>query len=110
MTDQTPPPPQHVNLLFRLAIVAGGAFVITILAFTATLFGDARSPAAGLLQRNAGWLFGWEVAALVVLGIGGMVVDRRQTIRYAGSRPEVNESPAPAADAGDLSPKPVGEA
>jgi hypothetical protein len=91
------PPPEHVNLFFRLAAVAAALFVITVFAFTATLFGDPASPAAAILQKNAGKLFVGEVAALVAFGVAAMVVDRRQSLRHRASSPTPTLSEEPSA-------------
>lgn len=93
-------PPQHVNVLFRGVIVATVLFVVTLLAIIATLFGDpaaAKSPAEAFLNAYGWRLCGLEVAAIVVLGIAAMAVDRRQSVRYqAGGE----TAPGPASPPG----------
>lgn len=67
--------------MFRATAFAGFAFVITILALIATVFGDSRSPAADWLNRNAGLLLAAEVAAILSFGFAAMAHDRRQSLR-----------------------------
>ena len=80
-THPTTEPPPHTSLLFRLTAFAGIAFVVTIFALIATIFGDPRSPAARWLNRNVGVLLAVEVAAILVIGFAAMAQDRRQTLR-----------------------------
>ncbi|MFM9965019.1 MAG: hypothetical protein ACKV2Q_27785 [Planctomycetaceae bacterium] len=84
MSPPTPPatePPNRASLLFRLTALAGIAFVITIFALIALVFGDPRSPAAMWFNRNAGALLAVEVAAILVLGFAAMAQDRQQALR-----------------------------
>lgn len=86
-TSPTTDPPKRASLLFRLAAFAGIAFVITILALIATVFGDPRSPAAMWFNRNAGTLLAVEVAAILLLGFAAMAQDRQQAL-HAQDEPD----------------------
>lgn len=86
----TESPPQHVNVFFRALVPAVGAFVVTMFAFIATLFSDPeaeRSPASAFVDRHAVTLFVVEVAAIIVLSVAAMVLDRRQSLRFRSERP-----------------------
>ena len=89
-THPTTEPPPQTSLLFRLTAFAGIAFVVTIFALIATIFGDPRSPAARWLNRNVGALFAVEVAAILVLGFAAMAQDRKQTLRKQDESAEAN--------------------
>ena len=92
MSQPSPPatePPKPASLLFRLTAIAGIAFVVTILALIATIFGDSHSPAATWLNRHAGTVIAVEVAALLSLGFAAMAQDQQQTRR---SRDEAGPS------------------
>jgi hypothetical protein len=69
--------PQRLNLFFRLVVVAGALFAMTILALVATIFGDDKAPLARLLNQYVGMLLAAEAVATVLLGIAGLVVDQR---------------------------------
>ncbi len=68
--------PQRPNLFFRLVIVAGCVFLVTIFALVATIFGDPESPVARFLNKHGGTLIAAEVAATLLLGLLAMAVDR----------------------------------
>lgn len=74
-------PPKRASPLFRATAVAAFAFVVTILALIATVFGNSRSPVAGWLNRNAGVLLAAEVAAILSFGFAAMAQDRKQALR-----------------------------
>lgn len=73
--------PKPASLLFRLTAVAGGVFVVTILALIAIVIGNSQSPGAVWLNRHAGSLFAVEVFAILGLGFAAMAQDRKQTLR-----------------------------
>lgn len=75
------------NPFFRLAMLAGGAFVVTVLAITASLFGDPKAPAAQWFDAHAGQIIAVEVAAIVVFSVSAMALDRWHTLRQQ-SRPQ----------------------
>ena len=73
-------------LLFRLVVLAGAAFVVTILALVAVPFGDPAAPAAQWLDRHGGRLILGEVIMILLLGFLAMLADRRRTLRRLRSR------------------------
>ena len=81
-------PSSPASLLFRLTAVAGGAFVITILAQIVVVISNSPSPGARWLDRHAGQLFAVEVLAILGLGFATMAQDRKQTLSdQAKSKP-----------------------
>lgn len=80
------PPPR--NLFFPLVTFASGLFIITILAFLASVFGDPRAPLARLLEQYGGRVIGGEVAAILISGFLALFVDRRQTLRSRKDSPK----------------------
>jgi hypothetical protein len=81
------------TLLFRLVIVAGAAFVVTILALVAVPFGDPAAPVAQWLDRHGGKLVLGEVVLILVLGFLAMLADRRRTLRQLRSRESARSGP-----------------
>lgn len=76
-----PAPPERPNVLFRALIPAGAIFVITIFALVAVTFGDPKAPPAQFFDRYGLVLILVEVAAILVLIVSAMTVDRWQTLR-----------------------------
>jgi hypothetical protein len=87
-------PAEPSNPFFRLVIVAGAAFVVTILALVAAIFGDPRAPVAIFLDKHGGTIIVAEVSAILALGLLALVIDRRQTLRAVA---ENNALPDPEA-------------
>lgn len=85
-TKDDAPPVERPPLLFRLALVPAVLFIVTVLAFTAAQFGDARAPAQRWLNRNLGWILAIEVAASALLCLLALARDRRRIVE-AGSTP-----------------------
>lgn len=75
-----------MNVLFRLALVPAGLFIVTILGFTAIQLGNADAPVPRWLNANAGWLIAVEVAASVLLATMAMAVDRRAIVSESAKR------------------------
>ena len=73
--------PKPASLLFRLTAVAGGLFVVTILALIAVVIGGSQAPGAVWLNRNVVSLFSVEGPAILGLGFAAMAQDRKQTLR-----------------------------
>jgi hypothetical protein len=69
------------NPFFPLVAISSVAFIITILALVAAVFGDERAPLAQLFDRYAGRLIGGEVVIILVTGFLALAVDRRQALR-----------------------------
>jgi cytochrome c biogenesis protein CcdA len=86
-----PENPEPLNPLFRLVIVAGGVFVMTILAYVATIFGDPRAPAARLLDDYIGWLIIIEVAAILFIGWLALAFDKTKVLRNERRKVECRE-------------------
>lgn len=82
--DGAVPAELRASLPFRLALVPAALFIVTVLAFTASQFGDARAPAQRWLDRNAGWLLAVEVLASALLCLLAMASDRRRIVEAAG--------------------------
>ena len=74
---ETKPKPERFNPFFRLVIVSAGFFVVTILALTATIFGETNSPVPRFLIRYGGTLIAVEVLVTLVVGLLALAVDRR---------------------------------
>jgi hypothetical protein len=73
----------RASLLFRLALAPVMLFIVTVLAFTASQFGDARAPAQRWLDQNVGWMLAVEVAASALLCLLAMAGDRRRIVLEA---------------------------
>ncbi len=72
---------QRPNIFFRLALATGAVFVVTVLALTAAIFSDARSPMARLLDDYGGEIIAVEVAATLIFAFWAMALDRRRQLR-----------------------------
>ena len=83
---------QRPNIFFRLALGTGVLFVVTVLALTATVFGDPRAPSARFLNNYGGALIAAEVAASLIFAFWAMALDRRQQLREAESGDSTNGS------------------
>lgn len=82
------------NPFFVLVAACSLLFVMTILAFVATMFSDPASPVVQFIDRQGITLIAGEVVAILLTGMLAMVVDRRQTLRQRQL----------SADAGDATP------
>ena len=82
MNDSRPQPP---NIFFRLIIPAAAAFIVTVLAMVATVFGDPEAPINGLLDRYGGYLVTVEVMIILVLLLLALGIDRREILSGKGS-------------------------
>lgn len=69
------------SLLFRAIVPATAAFVITILALIATLFGDDRAPLAQFINRYGNSLLVAEFILIVALSLAAMTADRIATLK-----------------------------
>ena len=85
-------PGSKPTLFFRLVVPATSVFVITILALIAVLFGDERVPLPRLLNRHGNTLLLVEFAAILVLSVLAMVLDRRQILRDQKLQAESSDS------------------
>jgi hypothetical protein len=81
MIERMSDPESRRNPFFPLVVISSAAFVVTILALVATVFGDERAPLARLFDRYAGRLIGGEVVVILLTGLLALVVDRRQALR-----------------------------
>lgn len=82
------------NLLFRLAAVLSGLFVITILALVASILGDPAAPVAQFLERQGGRLLLAEVAGILVTGICAMFWDRWRSLSAASEHRDMHTADA----------------
>lgn len=85
-------PGSKPTLFFRLVVPATSVFVITILPLIAVLFGDERAPLPRLLNRHGNTLLLVEFAAILVLSVLAMVLDRRQILRDQKLQAESGDS------------------
>lgn len=74
-------PGSPASLLFRLVIPATAAFVITILAMIAVLFGDDRAPFAQVINRYGNVALVVEFILIIALTLASMTADRIATLR-----------------------------
>ena len=74
-------PGSPASLLFRLIVPAAAAFVITILAMIAMVFGDDRAPLAQVINRYGNVALVIEFVVVVVLALAAMTADRLATLR-----------------------------
>jgi hypothetical protein len=89
------------NLFFRLTTFAGVVFVVTILSLVAATFGDPQAPPARFLNAHGTTLIGWEVAAILAIGLVAMALDRRQTLRQIRLSGRAGDDGRPADDRAD---------
>lgn len=71
-------PGSPAGFLFRLIIPLTAAFVITILALIATLFGDERAPFPRLLNRYGNVMLIVEFLAIVVVTLMAIMQDQKR--------------------------------
>lgn len=93
-------PGSPASFLFRLIIPLTAAFVITILALIATLFGDERAPFPRLLNRYGNVMLVVEFLAIVVVTLMAIMQDQKR-IRAGESGADVADEAAREAGAGD---------
>ncbi len=74
-------PGSPASLLFRAIVPATAAFVITILALIATLFGDERAPLAQFINQYGNTLLVAEFISIVTLTLAAMTADRLATLK-----------------------------
>ncbi len=74
-------PARGPGILFHLTAGATTAFIITILAMVATLFGDPAAPVNDWINRYATIVLAVEILAIAVLGTAAMMNDARITRR-----------------------------
>lgn len=79
-------PGSPASLLFRLVIPATAAFVITILAMIAVLFGDDRAPFAHVINRYGNVALVVEFILIIALTLASMTADRIATLRQLRTR------------------------
>jgi hypothetical protein len=96
---------ERPNLFFRLTTFVGAVFVVTILALVATVFSDPRAPSVQFLSAHGTTLVVWEVAAILVLGLLAMMLDRWRSLREL----KRDQRPGPASPAPAAEPRHQGE-
>ena len=62
-------------------ILASAVFIVTIFAMVAVPFGNPDSPPARFFDENSGTLIAYEVAAILVLGLSALILDRKQPLQ-----------------------------
>ncbi|MFP6766924.1 MAG: hypothetical protein VB859_02060 [Planctomycetaceae bacterium] len=73
---EQPPPP--LNPFFRITLITGGLFVLTIFAMiAATLGNSAPSPALTAFEDSTGWILGIEVLVILGSAFAAMVGDQQ---------------------------------
>jgi cytochrome c biogenesis protein CcdA len=84
------------NPFFLLTAILAAVFVVTNLAFVASMLGDPLAPLAQLLERHGTTLIIIEVVAILIAGLLALTIDRTQTRRKQSSElPPRNESRSP---------------
>lgn len=68
------------NPYFRLVVVAGGLFAITVMSMLAATFGDSRAPPNRFFSAYGIPLIVAETAIFAAVAIQALRVDRRQTL------------------------------
>ena len=89
------------NPFFLLTAILAAIFVVTNLAFVASMLGDPLAPLAQLLDRYGTMLVVIEVVAILIAGLLALTIDRAQTLRAQRSElPPRNEprTPPPTSD------------
>lgn len=82
MSDPVPDPQiDRPNVFFRLLLIAGAVFIVTILAMVASLLGDPQAPPTKWLDRHGTTILMGEVLAIVVTSFLALAIDRRRTLR-----------------------------
>lgn len=89
---QEPPPKRSENLFFRLAVIAGSVFAVTVLAMIVTVIKPTGSPLHKFLDEHAMKLIVGEVVATLVMGLLALTVDRHRQLA------EMNADDAAAPD------------
>ena len=91
--------PEPLNPFFRITILAGGLFVITILAMIASALGPTSSSSIKTaFDENAGWLLAAEVIAILTSAFFAMAGDQDNTPEQASDSTDENEPVHPEAD------------
>jgi len=65
-----------LNRFYKLALLSGFCFIVTILASIALLFGDNSAPVARWFNRYGNVILIVEVIALIICGLTGMAYDQ----------------------------------
>ncbi len=90
---------EPLNPFFRITIIAGGLFVITILAMIASVLGPASlSSTRAAFDENAGWLLVAEVIAILASAFFAMAGDQGDTPELATDSTDENEPVHPESD------------
>ncbi len=72
---------ERLNIFFRLAAISAVAFIVTVLAMTAVLFGNQNAPVARFLNEYGLQVIAVEVALTLTTGLAALTVDRMQITR-----------------------------
>ncbi len=69
------------NIFFPLTVLFGTVFIITTLAFMASMLGEPSAPVTVFLFNNAGWMLSLEAGGTIGFGLLALAVDRRQILQ-----------------------------
>jgi Na+/phosphate symporter len=83
------------NPFFPLTAMLSAVFVLTVLALVASMFSDQRAPLARLLDAHGTTLVVIEVAAILLVGLLALVVDRVQAVRRQPASAVTDDPPHP---------------
>lgn len=79
--------------LFHLTALFAVAFVLTVLALIAGVFGDPEAPANVWLNQYATWLLLIEVGLIALSGLAAMVADQRSRSQPVRAETQPAKSP-----------------
>jgi len=74
-TDTQSAPP---NLFFRLVLIFGSIFCVTVMSMIASLFGNPQAPPNKFFHNYGGWMIAIETALVLAIGFIALMIDRRR--------------------------------
>jgi len=100
-SDSDPAAKSDVNIFFRLSALAVAAFIFTILALVAAMFGNPQAPPARLLKAYGGIMIAAEVGVILFTAFVAMAVDRIRSLRIAAAAESAEQQAQPTASIED---------